>query len=220
MEKIKIAIVEDQHLFRQSLAALAMTIDDLQLIIAAEDGINFLEQLKTSSQLPEIALVDMNMPGMTGIELNDRLRLHYPSIKLMVLSVHTGARLISKMITAGACAYMNKNCDVSELINAIRAVHQTGFYINTATLQAIQKAGERRRSIRSIDAVPVELTRRETEVLRLICQEYANAEISQRLCLSIRTVEGHRNNLLLKTGCRNTAGLVVFAIRHGIYEVL
>jgi DNA-binding NarL/FixJ family response regulator len=125
------------------------------------------------------------------------------------------------MINAGACAYLNKNCDAAELITAINTVHQTGFYINTETLRAIQNAAAyRSKAIKSIDAIPIELTNREKEILQLICKEFNNAEIAERLSLSIRTVEGHRNNLLLKTGCRNTAGLVLFAVKYGIFEIL
>lgn len=221
MEKIRIVLVEDQHLFRQSLSALIQTIPDFQLAGEAADGPAFLELLGHTSPLPHIAIVDMHLPGLTGIELNDILRQQYPSIRLMILSVYTKERLISKMINAGACAYLGKNCDASELVTAIRAVHLSGFYINSTTLAAIQHAAARRnKTMRKLDVIPTDLTSREKEIIQLICKEFNNAEIADQLCISVRTVEGHRNNLLLKTGCRNTAGLVLFAVRYGIYEVV
>ena len=221
MDLIRIALVEDQPLIRQSLSALIKTIAGFELVIEAADGPSFLKLLDNASLLPHIVITDMNMPGLTGIELNDMLRTRYPAVKLIVLSVHTQERLISKMINAGASAYLTKNCESDELINAIKAVHQVGFYINSQTLMALQNvAAYRNKKIKNIDAVPIELTKREKEILELICKEFSNAEIAEKLSLSTRTVEGHRNNLLMKTGCRNTAGLVLFAIRYGIFVVL
>jgi DNA-binding NarL/FixJ family response regulator len=221
MEKIGIALVEDQHLFRQSLSALIRTVETYRLVAEVADGPSFLELLKYIHPLPDIVLIDLNLPGLTGIELNDILRRQYPSIKLMVLSVFAGERLISKMINAGACAYLNKNCDSGELIVAIDTVYRSGFYVNTATMTAIQHAaGHRNKTTRKMDAIPIELTGREREILQLICKELNNTEIADRLSLSVRTVEGHRNNLLLKTGCRNTAGLVLFAVRYNIFELV
>jgi DNA-binding NarL/FixJ family response regulator len=221
MEKIRIALVEDQQLFRQSLSALIRTMDTCVLVAEAADATSFLEMLKNTGALPDIVLIDLNLPGLTGIELNEILRQQYPSIRLIVLSVYSGERLISKMINAGACAYLSKNCDASELVTAITTVHQAGFYINTATLVAIQRASaSRNKTIRSMDSIPIDLTKREKEILRLICREFNNAEIAEQLYLSVRTVEGHRNNLLLKTGCRNTAGLVLFAVKYSIFEVV
>lgn len=221
MENIKIAIVEDQHLFRQSLSALIRTVDFCQLLAEAAGAQEFLHLLKTLQPLPDIVLMDMNLPDLTGIELNELLRKNYPSIRVIVLSVYVRERLVSKMITGGACAYLNKNCDAGELIAAIEAVHHRGFYMNAETLKAIQHAAAfRNKSGKNIDGIPVELTNREKEILKLICRELSNNEIADQLFLSSRTVEGHRNNLLLKIGCRNTAGLVLFAVKYGIVEVL
>lgn len=221
MEPIRIAIVEDQPLARHSLSALLKTIDGLQLIMEAADGGTFLQLLAGNCPVPDIAIIDINMPGLTGMDLNELLRERYPSIKVIVLSIHTQERLISKMINAGARAYINKNCEVSELVNAIRAVYQVGFYMNEQTMKAIQNvAGYRNKKVKNLHAIPIELTAREKEVLTLICKEQSNSEIADNLNLSIRTVEGHRNNLLMKIGCKNTAGLVLFAIKYGIVDVL
>jgi DNA-binding NarL/FixJ family response regulator len=221
MEPIRIAIVEDQHLTRQGLSALIKTVEGLELIMEAANGKDFLQLLEGCSQLPHIVLSDMSMPGMTGMELNDALRQQYPAIKLIALSVYSQERVVSKMINAGASAYLNKSCEATELITAIRAVHQTGFYINQETLKAIQNVADyRNKKVKHLDAVPVELTNREKQVLEYICKEYSNTEIADQLALSVRTVEGHRNSLLLKTGCKNTAGLVIFAVKHGVFEVL
>ncbi|OQP68253.1 response regulator transcription factor [Niastella populi] len=220
MEPIRIAIVEDQPLARQSLSALLKTIDGLQLLMEAADGGTFLQQLAGSPQAPDIAIIDINMPGLNGMDLNELLRERYPAIKVIVLSIHSQERLISKMINAGARAYLNKNCEVNELVAAIRAVHQVGFYMNEPTMKAIQQvAGYRNKKVKNLQAIPIELTAREKEILALICKEKSNSEIAASLNLSTRTVEGHRNNLLIKIGCKNTAGLVLFAVKYGIVDV-
>lgn len=220
MSKTSIAIVDDQHLFRQGLASLIKEVDDLILTIEAETGKELLDKLKNAEALPDILLMDMKLPDINGSELNVILQKEYPALKVIVLSMYDQERFIYRMIEAGACGYLAKNCDKEELINAISTTMTSGFYFNNDTMKAMRNAGlYKNQSLRNINNIPIELTEREEEVLRLICSEYTNAEIALQLFLSIRTVEGHRNNLLTKTGCKNTAGLVVFAIRYGIFEI-
>lgn len=220
MEKIKVALVDDQQLFRQGLAQLIKATQELDLVAEAENGRAFLEQLEQMQELPEIALIDMHMPEMNGVELNDALQKQYPSIKVLVLSVYDQERFIGKMIQAGACGYLTKNCETEELITAITTTHRSGFYFNNAALQAMRKvANMKDNDIRNFSNIPIELTAREKEVLEFICQELTNTEIGSRLFISPRTVEGHRNNLLIKAGCRNTAGLVVFAIKNDLFRI-
>jgi len=215
-----VAIIDDQNLFRQSLAIMISSEPTLQLVADAQSGADFLDMLKNIPLLPEVILLDMNMPGMNGIELNEILHAQYPSLKVIVLSVHTQERVIAKMINAGASAYLAKNCNKEELITAIQTVYTTGFYINKQTLIAIQAASaQRNKAIKNLNA-PFDLTSRELEILELICKECGSAEIAEKLFLSVRTVEGHRNSLLLKTQSRNTAGLVLYAIRHQLFEVI
>jgi len=221
MDKIKISIVDDQNLFRESLALLIDTVDAFEIVSASDSGLTFLEELKDANVTkPEIVLLDMDMPGMNGIELNGILNKEYPHMRVIVLSVHVQPLLIAQMINAGAAAYLAKNCNKEELILAIETVHKTGFYFNNSVLKAIQTASTKKISAqRSISNLPVHLTGREIQVLRLICKEMSNAEIAEKLFLSTRTVEGHRNNLLIKTDCRNTAGLVLFAIKYSVVQL-
>jgi DNA-binding NarL/FixJ family response regulator len=218
---ISIAIADDQQLFRQGLAALINEAAGLELVAQADNGRILLEQIKALPDPPDVALIDMNMPELNGVELNEMLHKQYPSVKTIVLTVYDQERFITRMIEAGASGYLLKNCDAGELLNAIHTVYKTGFYLNNSTLKAMQNASlHRDRDIRNINNIPIELTAREKEVLQLICREYTNGEIGERLFISARTVEGHRNNLLAKTGCRNTAGLVIFAVKHGIFETV
>ena len=220
MERIKVALADDQQLFRHGLAKLIKAVPDFSLVIEAENGKDFLEQLQASPILPDIALIDMHMPEMNGVELNDVLQKKYPYIRVIVLSVYDQERFINKMIQSGACGYLTKNCETEELINAINTTYKTGFYFNNDTLHAMRRVSNYKESdIRSLNNIPVELSNRELEVLQLICKELTNAEIGQQLFISPRTVEGHRNNLLAKAGCRNTAGLVIFAIKNELFQI-
>ncbi|HTJ10402.1 MAG TPA: response regulator transcription factor [Dinghuibacter sp.] len=221
MRKIRLVIADDQVLFRKGLAALIEKEDDLELVAEGDNGQELLDKLRVMPVAPDVAIVDMHMPVMNGVELNDILHQEFPDIKVVVLSVYDQERFISKMIEAGASGYLIKNTEVEELLTAVRKVHDTGFYFNQASLAAMKNAWQyRNQNIRNLSRIPIDLTDREREVLRLICKEYTNNEMADALNISVRTVEGHRNNLLAKTGCKNTAGLVVFAIRYEVFNLM
>jgi DNA-binding NarL/FixJ family response regulator len=220
MELIRIGLIDDQQLFRQSLALLIRSIPGFELVMEAGNGNELLDKLSCISVLPDIVLMDMEMPEMDGMELKAVLQQRYPRMKIVVLSVHANERLIARMIELGCSGYLVKNCDKDELVMAIQSVAKSGFYINSQVLKAIQVAGTRKKGpILNFQHIPIELSLREKEVLRLICREYSNQEIADKLYISVRTAEGHRNNLMAKTGCRNTAGLVLFAVRHNISDL-
>ncbi len=221
MESIRIGIVDDQQLFRESLATVIKSVPGFALVMEAGNGLECLELLAAAKVRPGVLLIDIEMPGMDGMELNARLQEEFPEINVLVLSVYNREKLVSKVIGSGANGYLSKNCNKEELITAINVIHKTGFYVNSALLKAIQSgANARTNSSQRRGSIDIELTAREKEVLALICRELNNAEIAERLFLSTRTVEGHRNNLLAKTGCRNTAGLVLFAVKYGFYELI
>ncbi len=220
MEKIRIAIVDDQQLFRQGLVALIHDVKEFEFVMDAETAKELLDKLKEADSLPDILLMDMKLPDLNGAELNLILQKEFPAVKVIVVSMFDQERFIYRMIEAGACGYLAKNCDKQELITAITTTVKSGFYFNYSTMKAMRNAAVyKSQPLRNINHIPIELTEREEEVLKLICIENTNAEIAEKLFLSIRTVDGHRNNLLAKTGCKNTAGLVVFAIRYGFFEI-
>ena len=218
--KIRIAIVDDQNLFRQTLAMLLAGIPDFELVAESANGSDLLKAISLLEDLPDILLMDMNMPGIDGLELNQIIRDKYPEIKVIVLSVHAQDTLIAKLIQSGASAYLVKNCDREELILAIKSTFSTGYYMNKQTLIALQEHNRISSKSHHFSTLPVSLTERELEVLKLICDQYASAEIADKLFLSTRTVEGHRNHLLTKTESKNTAGLVLFAIRHQLITLI
>jgi DNA-binding NarL/FixJ family response regulator len=220
MIMVKIAIIDDQGLFRESLANLIRGEAGLSCMMLCDSATQFLLAIqKGGAVLPDILLLDLEMPGMNGIELNGILQKQYPAIKIIILSVHANEKLIASLIREGADGYLTKNCEKKELIGAIHMVNEQGFYINKMTMQAMQQhARQVSGPLHNVNGIPLDLTKREVEILKLICQEYSSGEIAEKLFLSPRTVEGHRNNLVQKIGCKNIAGLV-FAIRHHIYSI-
>lgn len=219
MEKIRVGIVDDQKLFRQSLALVIQSYKEFELVLEAENGDDCLLRLRELNEAPDVLLMDLEMPGVNGIELNENIHAEYPNIKVLVLSVYNREKLISRMINAGASGYLEKNCDRDELMKAIVAVHTSGFYMNATVQNAMRKSASIPNSRTSGNTVTnVELTAREKAILEMICKEYSNSEIADALFISIRTAEGHRNNLLMKTGSRNTAGLVLFALKYGYLQ--
>jgi len=220
MSDILISLVDDQQLFRSGLASLIRSVPGFTLLSEAENGKVFLDDLENSGILPHIALIDMEMPVMNGVELNAALQKTYPSVKVIVLSTYNQERFIGKMIEAGACGYLTKNCEIGELISAINSTYKNGFYFNQDTLAAMRNASQYKSAdIKNLSNIAIELTSREKEILTLLCRELSNIEIGEQLFISPRTVEGHRNNLLSKTGCRNTAGLVIFAIKNNLFQI-
>ncbi|RYU90734.1 response regulator transcription factor [Mucilaginibacter terrigena] len=221
MEEINIAIVDDQNLFRQSLALLVNSVENFRLVAECVSAQAFIDTLNKFKLKVDIAIIDMDMPGINGIELNKYLHTHYPNIKVIILTVHANDMLITQMINSGAAAYLVKNCDKDELLLTVNTVYKSGFYFNKAVLKALRNSANHRPVMQdTLNGLPITLTKREEQVLKLICKELNNVEIAAELFLSVRTIEGHRNSLINKIKCRNTAGLVLFALKHRLIGAL
>lgn len=214
---INIAIAEDQVLFRKGIISLLNAVTDLRVVLECANGEDLLQQLGTCEETIHVALIDINMPVLNGLETMKVMREKHPATRNIILTIHEEEKYIQAMVEAGANAYLAKNADFSEVEKAIRAVVANDYYFNEQTIQAMHHFmhGKKQKMVLG----EIDITRREREVLELICQENTSLEISQKLFISESTVNGHRNNLLLKIGCKNTAGLVLFAIRHHIYRL-
>jgi DNA-binding NarL/FixJ family response regulator len=213
---INVAIVDDQSLFRKGIISLIEKLENISVVIEAEDGEDMLEKLSSAGAPVHVALIDINMPGMNGIECMQQIRSEYPGIKNVVLTVHEEESYISRFVEAGANAYLVKNTNIEEVEAAIRNVVKNDFYFNDTTMRAMHNYMSKKHKSPVIEKG---ITPRETEVLKLICAEFTSAEIAEKLFISESTVNGHRNNLLLKIGCKNTAGLVLFAIKNKIFSI-
>ena len=166
----------------------------------------------------DIALLDLEMPVMDGMATLDRLKKEYPDVKAIMLSTHEEGEVHrASHGQLGANGYMLKSADTDEIENAIRSVHESGYYYSDRVSRVMLHGLVQKQRVKPTFNEVDPLSERELEVLRGICQELTNTEIAGKLFISPRTVEGHRNNMLLKTGAKNTAGLVVYAMTKGYY---
>ena len=213
MKKVDIYLVDDHSLFREGLKLLLSNLDFIGKIFEANNGEEFVNGLKNNPV--DIALLDIEMPVMNGIEAAKRAREIQPSIKILALSMYSDKNYYLSMIDAGACGFLLKNSNFEEVEKAITDICNDKSYISIEILNDILKNPGKT----SYNVFNNELTERETEVLLLICKGFTNNEIADKLVLSKRTVDKHRENLLQKTQSKNTANLVIFAIKNGLLQI-
>jgi DNA-binding NarL/FixJ family response regulator len=219
-KEIKAGVVDDQHLFRKGIIALLNSLKGIHVLLEAGNGNDLIKQLSDIEEKPDVLLLDLKMPGMDGIETTKILRKDHPGIKIIILSIYNDERFILHLLECGAHAYVFKDAEPEELEKAIRAVANDGFYFTGKILEVLQRHQKKRKGSLNLDHSHYQFTEREAEVLKLICREYTTEEIAKELSISPRTVEGHRNNLLLKTGSKNVAGLVVTAIKNRLVDFI
>lgn len=213
MEKIKIIITDDHQLFRNGLKILLDSIPEFEVTGEASNGEEFLKLIKTLKA--DIALMDINMPELDGIEATRRAVKICPSINIIALSMYGEEEYYYKMVDAGAKGFILKDSDISEVREAIRTVHKGGSYFSQELLyHVIQKIKHREHESKTAN-----LSKREREILFKICEGLSNQEIADALFISKRTVDKHRANLLGKTNSKNTASLILFAIRNKLIEI-
>lgn len=205
-------------MFRECLVSLLNGFEGINVNVEAANGAELIERLNTATPTPNVVLLDLTMPVMNGLDTARQLKKHFPDIKIIILSVHSEERHIVHMVTEGVNGYLVKNSELSEVVEAVKAVEKKGFYFNESVLRAIHTGMNQKQEKNYNPQSP--LTPREREILEYICQEYTTQEIADKLFLSVRTVDGHRNNLLEKTGSRNTAGLVIYAVRNNLLEFI
>ena len=221
-QKITIGLVEDQLLFRNGIKAILGSWDELEVIFESGDGYSVIERLRETSHIPDVMLVDLSLPPdgnkpYSGEQLTLDLMTHFPEVKILILSAYQDEQFIARLIEIGAHGYLVKDSDPLEVYQAITGIRANGIYINQLALKAIQRNfGKRTKSLASSTS---DLTRREIEILQLTCEQYTAEEIGEKLYISVKTVNGHRANLLLKTGSRNAAGLVMYAVTNGLVEI-
>lgn len=210
---IRTLIVDDHGVLRAGLRALLASEAHLEVVGEAADGD---EALRMAGELsPEVVLMDITMPGMDGIEATRKLLARLPSARVLLLTVHTDSSLLREALQAGAAGYILKRAVESELINAIYAVARGDLYIDPAMTRALLAEPARGPSRDNLNET---LTTRETEVLQLIASGYTNRQIAEKLTISVRTVEGHRANIMGKLDLRSRVELVRYARENGLID--
>lgn len=210
---IRIALVDDQKLFRGGLKMILAEEPDIEVVFEAGNGKQFLQRL--AFEPIDVVILDVEMPEMDGIETLQHLHQHYPDIKVLMLTMHDSDRLINHLMQLGASGFLLKDEDPEVVRTAVKRVAAEGVFFRDYVSRAILK-GSKQRKRRQDDLYQVKLSDRELEVLRLLCQEFTSKEVAEKLFISYRTVEGHRRSMQEKTGARNIVGLVLYAVERGI----
>ncbi|QNJ98074.1 response regulator [Constantimarinum furrinae] len=212
---IKVLIVDDHK----------MVIDGLQLLLKNQQGIEVcgtaltgeegISQLESVS--PDVVLLDINMPGMNGIDTCKKMVQLQPELKIIAISMHKESSLIKLMLGNGAKGYVLKNAGQDEVIEAIQTVYGGKMYLDDTVNEIVVNSVANNSSKKTSSPFPT-LSRREKEILELILEEYTTQEIAEKLFISFGTVETHRRNMLIKTGARNTAGLVRISLEYELHK--
>ena len=217
MNKIRVFLTDDHTILREGIRTLLQKVTDIEVVGEAGNGreaVTKIEQL-----VPDVVLMDITMPVMSGLEATRQIKQKYPQVKVLILTIHETNQYLSQMLQAGASGYVVKTTATSELISAIRAVHQGDVYLYPSITRMLVedylqrvKGGEEKTSYEG-------LTNREREILALIAEDKKNKEIADLLGISVRTVQAHRTNLMDKLGAHDRTELVKYAISKGMIDL-
>ena len=214
MEPIRILIADDHAVLRAGLRLLLDGQEDMQVVDEAGDGWQTVE--KAVSLKPDIVLLDITMPGLSGLEAARQIRQRAPEVKLLVLTMHDDEAYLRQFLQIGAAGYIVKKAADTELVAAIRAVNRGESFIHPSlTRVLIEGYLQQPQPVRAKESAE-ELTPRETEVLRLVAQGYTSQQIAQSLTISVTTVETHRAHIMEKLGLRGRAQLFRYAVSRGL----
>lgn len=216
MANICIGIADDHEIVRDGIKLLLEDEPGFEITFEAKSGKEAVEFCKNHE--PDIVIMDITMPDMDGVEATKVIKEKQPDIKILALTMLSEDQHIRKMIKAGASGYILKSSGKEELVKAITTIHDGQHYFSEGATQSILQELVKPEVTKTREAEEVHITDREMEVLKLILNEFTNQEIADKLYVSVRTVDAHRRNLLQKTGAKNTAGLVKYAIKNKLFN--
>ena len=212
----RIILVDDHSLFRNGLRGLLERNEGFRVVGEASSGEEFLSLLEQESFAADIVFMDFSMPGLDGAQTTERALARCPDLRINTLSMFGEESYYSRMVEAGARGFLLKDSDIGDVLEAIAAVMGGGSYFSPRLLSSLTGRMHAREHDELADD---QLSLREREILVAVCRGLSNQEIADELFISKRTVDKHRANILEKTGCKNTASLVVYAIRNGIVDI-
>lgn len=220
MRKIKILIADDHSVVREGLRTLLGRVTDFDVIGETADGEEAVRM--TSEKKPDVAIVDISMPKVNGIEAARQIRKESPGTKVLIFTIHENEEYVYQIVASGANGYVLKDAGKNDLIAAVRAIHSGGRFFSPRVSKLIIDEFVRRSQTAQVPVTTGKsvLTNRESEILQYIASGLTNAEIAQKLFLSVRTVNTHRTNLMRKLDVHNTAELVRYAMENGIANAL
>lgn len=211
MKSYSVVIIEDHTLLSQAIADVVNNFEKFRVVYSCKNGADFIERMNTNSTVPDVILMDVNMPIMNGVETTKWVSEHYPTISVLALTVEEDENTILKMIRAGAKGYLLKDVDKNTLEMALLRTMETGFYHSNMVTDVLVNSVTGKSNSDEI------LKENEIEFLKLICTEMTYKEIANKMCLSPKTIDGYRDNLFVKLNVKNRIGLVIYAIKNKIF---
>lgn len=215
MSTIRLAVVDDHSLFRKGMISILNQVADFEVVLDATNGREFLDKL--NHQTIDLVLLDLQMPELDGIKTTEILREQHADVKIIILSMHDEDQFVLHLMEVGANGYLLKDTDPDEVEKAIRKVIETDHYFSDFVSKVmLRKMTRKTQQDNKLFNYKTDLSDREVQVLKLICDGLTTTEIGDIVCLSPRTVEGHRLRMMEKLGVKNTAGLVAYAIKNNL----
>jgi DNA-binding NarL/FixJ family response regulator len=215
---IEVVLADDHEIFRDGLSALLKKDPAVRLVGEACNGAELIEVVQKVK--PQVVLTDIKMPILNGIEATRRLLQEMPGLGIIALSMFEEEKMILEMLDAGARGYLLKNADKKEIFDAIECVHRGSiYYCSQTSMKLIGLLSRSDAPGKGGSGKKIDFSEKELQIIRLICRELSNKEIAEQLNLTIRTVEKYRERIHEKTGSKNMAGVVVYAIKNGLYRI-
>ena len=218
MNKIKIILVDDHHIVRDGIKSLLQNEQDISVIAEASGFAELNDYLNI--RIPDIILLDISLPDISGIEITKILKEKFPDIRVIILSMHVNEEFIINAFQSGACGYLAKNTTKKELLDAIRHVYEKGEYYSPMISKILAKSFVKIVKNDTKDQInEAMLSKREIEILKCFADGYSNKEIADKLFISSRTVESHKNHIMQKLDLKSPVDMVKFAIKNGIVDL-
>jgi two-component system nitrate/nitrite response regulator NarL len=213
MDKTRIFLVDDHQMILDGIKAMFHNDSSLEIVGEATDGLQAKHAVEQEADHIDLLITDVNIPGISGIELCAYVKQHFPQIRVLIISMYQNNSVITEALMADADGYLLKTGGQKEFDQAIKRVMDGASYYSEAIYPIIWKEYQKEKQQEQLIQ---QLTSRELEVLQLIIKEYTSTEIADALCISKKTVDNHRQNLLTKTASKSTIGLVKYALKAGI----
>jgi len=218
MGKLKVLIADDHSVLRESLKSALEFDENIEIIGEAEDGIDAIE--KTEALKPDIVLMDINMPFLDGINASQEIKERSPDTKILILTMHENKQYIFSALSAGIEGYLLKMSNLKKVITAINAIANGDTYFDATVTEILASKQLDIEGSKNLDVCDYfGITEREKEIINLIIGGYTTQEISEKLRISVHTASNHRTRILKKLNLKNTAELIIFAIKEGLFSV-